>query len=77
MTGASNSPTEGAGGNPHCRGAKRRSPNQPHAGATVVTITVFFSPLGRSNTKPQRSYVVRVVLYRNDAETFLPCVSWG
>ncbi len=28
---------------------------QPHAGATVVTITVFFWPLGRSNTKPHRS----------------------
>ena len=77
MTGASNSPTDGAGGNPHCRGAKRRSPNQPDAGATVVTITVFFSPLGRSNTTPPPSEGVRVVLSRNDAETFLPCVSWG
>ena len=32
------------------------------AGATVRRMTVFFIPLGRTKSKPQRSYMARVPL---------------
>jgi hypothetical protein len=47
------------------------------AASTVIVITQWFLPFGRSKAKPASSYMCRVPLYKNDGLTFLPGVSCG